>query len=114
MGDVRIECIFYDGEVRSTESDEYVQIINSDAEAVNLEGWVLVDSADGRPSFVFPALILSPGVRVRVYTNEVHPEWAGFSFGSGRSIWNNSDPDTAALIDVRGNQVATASYPPGC
>ena len=32
----------------------------------------------------------------RVFTNESHPEWCGFTYDSGSVIWNNSG-DTATL-----------------
>ena len=58
--------------------------------------------------------MLEPGGVARVYTNEVHPEWGGFSFQSGNAVWNNSAPDTAGLFDAAGALVSTRSYPPGC
>ena len=66
---------------------------------MDLEGWRLEDIADGRPTYEFPAFGLSPGQTVRVYTNQVHQQWGGFSFGYGNSIWSNTDPDTAGLFD---------------
>jgi hypothetical protein len=30
------------------------------------------------------------------------------------SIWNNSSPDTAPLINPSGETVSTKDYPPGC
>ena len=80
----------------------------------NLSGWRLTDIADERPEFVFPAWTLLPGQRVRVYTNEVHDEWGGFSFDHGRAIWSNGEPDEAGLFDAAGELVSTKSYPPGC
>ncbi|MCH7843167.1 MAG: lamin tail domain-containing protein [Chloroflexi bacterium] len=109
-----IECIFFDGVVRTTEADEFVQVLNQGPAAVDLLGWRLVDQSDGSPEFVFPAYELQPQATVRVYTNEDHPESGGFSFQRKSSIWNNSDPDTAALIDPSGAVVSTKSYPPGC
>ena len=91
-----------------------MQIVNSAGQTVDLEGWRLEDIADGRPTYEFPAFGLSPGQTVRVYTNQVHQQWGGFSFGYGNSIWSNTDPDTAGLFDSGGNLVSTASYPPGC
>ena len=111
---VAIQCIWFDGEVPRTEADEYVQIVNSARQTVDLEGWRLEDIADGRPTYEFPAFGLSPGQTIRVYTNQVHQQWGGFSFGYGNSIWSNTDPDTAGLFDSGGNLVSTASYPPGC
>ena len=111
---VIIECIFFDGVVPTSEADEYVQIMNQGPGAVDLTGWQLRDVADGFPTFEFPSHPLADGGTVRVYTNQVHAEWGGFSFGRGSSIWNNSTPDTAGLFDPQGIQVSTKSYPPGC
>ena len=112
--DLIIECVFFDGLVKTTEADEYVQILNQGSTAVDLIGWRLIDQADGSPEFAFPSFVLQPQASVRVYTNEEHPESGGFSFQRKSSIWNNSDPYTAALIDPSGAVVSTRSYPPGC
>lgn len=113
-GDVQIICIFYDGRVYRTESDEYVAIKNLGDAPQDLAGWKLKDISEGYPSFTFPHYILEPGQTIRVYTNEIHPEWGGFSFGRGSAIWNNTEPDTAALYDGEGQEVSRKSYPPGC
>ena len=113
-GSLLIECIFFDGIVPRSETDEYVQIANLGSATIDLAGWRLVDISDGTPEFTFPSHNLSPGSRVRVYTDEDHPEWGGFSFDRGIAIWSNSDPDTAGLFDDQGAQVSTKSYPPGC
>jgi len=63
-----------------------VQIVNDGETAVDMTGWRLVDVADGSPEFTFPSLLLAPDQAVRVYTNEIHPEWGGLSFGRGSSI----------------------------
>lgn len=102
--------MFYDGLVSQVESDEYVEIINLGDEPQDLAGWVLMDISEGYPSFTFPSYVLAPHAHIRVYTNEIHNEWGGFSFGSGKAVWNNSDPDTAALYDAEGNEVSIRSY----
>ena len=107
---VRITKIFYDGLVPRTESDEYVEIANLGSEPVDLKGWVIKDITDGKPSFAFPSYVLQPSKSIRVYTNEIHPEYGGFSFGSGTSVWNNSSPDTAVLYDAQGQEVSRKSY----
>ena len=107
---VQITRIFYDGLVPRVESDEYVEITNLGTEPVDLAGLVLKDISEGYPSFTFPSYILEPGGSVRVYTNEIHPEYGGFSFGSGKAVWNNSDPDVAALFDAQGQEVSRKSY----
>jgi beta-lactamase superfamily II metal-dependent hydrolase len=107
---VQITYIFYDGLVYRTESDEYVEITNLGDTSQDLEGWVLKDISEGNPSFTFPSYVLAPGAKIRVYTNEIHPEWGGFSFRYGKAIWNNSDPDVAALYNAQVEEVSRKSY----
>ena len=107
---VQITKIFYDGLVYRVESDEYVEITNLGSEPQDLAGWVLKDISEGYPSFTFPHYVLAPGGAIRVYTNEIHPEWGGFSFEYGKAVWNNTDPDTAALYNVQGQEVSRKSY----
>ena len=112
---VGIECIFYDGEVPRSEADEYVQIVNNSRQSVILEDWRLADLGDRRQEFTFEeSYTLAVGERIRVYTNQVHPQWGGFSFAYGRSIWHNTDPDTAGLFDSAGRLVSKKTYPPAC
>ncbi|GAH75777.1 unnamed protein product, partial [marine sediment metagenome] len=108
--DVQITYIYYDGKVPSVESDEYVEITNLGTEPQDLAGWILIDISEGRPWFIFPSYVLTPGKSVRVYTNEIHPEYGGFSFRYGKAIWNNSVPDTAALFNAEGLKVSQKSY----
>lgn len=107
---IQITKIFYDGQVYRTESDEYVEIKNLGSEPVDLLGWKIVDIDEGYPSLTFPSHILKPDETVRVYTNEVHQEYGGFSFGSGKAVWNNSSPDTAVLYNAQGQEVSRKSY----
>ena len=111
---MRIACIFFDGLVKTTESDEFVEIVNLGDAVQDLAGWTLVDTDDGSPSFMFPSWTLEPGDVIRVYTDEVHPQWGGFTFGRGSAIWSNSQPDTAGLFDQQGELMSAKSYPPGC
>ena len=107
---VQITYIFYDGLVYRVESDEYVEITNLGSEPQDLAGWVLKDISEGYPSFTFPSYVLAPGQSIRVYTNEIHPEYGGLSFGYGKAIWNNTEPDTAALYNTQGQEVSRRSY----
>jgi len=106
-------CIFFDGVVPTSESDEYVEITNTGGSGEDIGGWTLKDIADGTPTFQFPSVILKAGASIRVYTNEVYPESGGFSFGRGTSIWNNSTPDETGLYVISGTLVSRKSYPPG-
>ena len=102
------------GLVKITEADEYVEVLNQGTGAVDLEGCQLIDQSDVTPQFVFPVYSLQPQSSVRVYTNEVHPESGGFSFQRVTSIWNNSSPDTAALINPSGETVSTNDSHQAC
>ena len=110
VSDVQITYIFYDGLVPRVESDEYVEITNLGDKPQDLAGWVLKDISEGYPSFTFPSYILAPGASIRVYTNEIHPEWGGFSFDYGRAIWDNKDPDTAVLYYAPEQEASRKSY----
>ena len=108
--DVQITYIFYDGLVPNIESDEYVEITNLGDQPQELTGCVLRDISDEYPSLIFSYYILAPGESIRVYTNEYHPEWGGFSFEYSQPIWNNIEPDVAVLYDNQGNEVSQKSY----
>ncbi len=107
---VQITYIFYDGLVPRAESDEYVEITNLGDQAQDLAHWKLEDVLEGYPSFTFTSYILAPGESIRVYTNEYHPEWGGFSFEYGRAIWSNSEPDIAVLYNSQSKEVSRKSY----
>ena len=107
---VQITYIFYDGLVPYVESDEYVEITNLGDQPQELTGCVLMDISEGYPSFTFPSYILAPGKSIRVYTNEYHSEWGGFSFEYSQPIWNNSEPDVAVLYNNQGKEVSRKSY----
>ncbi|WP_424187226.1 choice-of-anchor K domain-containing protein [Actinokineospora sp. G85] len=97
------------GEVKGSQADEYVEIVNRGTAPADISGWKL--GADDRgQDFVFPAgTVLAPGQRIRVYTNESHPEWGGFNYGIKRPIWNDKG-DSAVLSDTAGAAVSTFGY----
>ena len=95
---VQITGLRRDGALNPNEPDEYVEITNQGAAAQDLTGWRL-DSERGAASgqvFHFPAgFVMQPGQVCRVYTDELHPEWCGLSFGYRKSgVWNNNEPDS--------------------
>jgi cardiolipin synthase len=106
-GDVVITDIFYAG-TGSQDPDEYVEIRNDGALPIQLESWTLRDEANH--VFTFPSYTMQPDQVCRIYTNEDHPEWCGFSYGSGSAIWNNAN-DCAYLRDDEGTPVDTYCYP---
>ncbi len=105
---VQITDIFYDGVVPRVESDEYAEITNLGGQTANLSGWRL-NAGDPGQDFWFPSFNLAPGQSCRVYTNENHPEHCGFSFGSGKALWNNGG-DCGSLYNAGGKKASTFCY----
>lgn len=106
---VAITHVHARGEVRRVQSDEYVEVTNRGVRAQDVSGWRLEAGARGQ-SFAFPPeTVLEAGQAVRVYTDEVHPESGGFSYGIGRAIWNDAG-DTARLFDAAGSLVSELGY----
>ena len=106
---VRISRIFSDGSVKSTEADEYIALVNDGLIDIDISGWK-IQSINRNQEFSFPTgTVLKKGAECRVYTNEVHPESGGFSFGSKRSVWNNSS-DEGRLYDAQGNLMSSYAY----
>ena len=105
---IQITFILFDGTVPGVEGDEFVQITNQGSTAVNLQEWRL-NAGDPGQDFYFPNFLLDPGLSCRIYTNENHPEYCGFSFGRGQEIWNNSE-DCGYLYDEEGAQVSKYCY----
>ncbi|WP_405098421.1 choice-of-anchor K domain-containing protein [Micromonospora sp. NBC_01412] len=107
--DVVITTVRNRGEVKYTQADEYVEIVNRGTVAGNISGWTLGADDVGQDFTFPPGTVLQPGQRIRIYTNQNHPEWGGFSYGSGRPIWNDKG-DLAALRGPDGEVVSTYGY----
>ena len=105
-GNIQIINIFYDG-AGSQEPDEHVDIRNDDTQSIQLQSWTLRDSANH--VYTFPTFVMQPGQVCRAYTNESHPEYCGFNYGSSTAIWNNGG-DCAYLRNGTGTQVDDYCY----
>ncbi len=88
-----IQDIHYDGDVPRTEADEYVIVKNTSKEAVDVSGYYIYVASTGTqgPTFYFPkGSSIRPQQSVRIYTNEIHKETGGYSYGSGKALWSNN------------------------
>ncbi|MFJ8645905.1 choice-of-anchor K domain-containing protein [Streptomyces sp. NPDC093546] len=91
------------------QADEYVEFLNRGTEPADISGWKL-GADDAGQNFTFPAgATVQPGHRIRVYTNENHPEWGGYTYGFNKAIWNNQG-DVARLHDKSGKSVHAFPY----
>ncbi|MBD2135541.1 lamin tail domain-containing protein [Sphaerospermopsis sp. FACHB-1094] len=107
---VTISKLSYKGQVKRTQSDEYIEISNFGNIPADISGWKITSAGSAKQVFIFPqGTVLEGGKSFRVYTNEVHPETGGFSFGSRSAIWNDAG-DEAKLFDAAGNNVSTLAY----
>ena len=109
-----ISDINYDGKVPTTESDEYVVLTNAAKEAMDISGYYVYVATSGTQgaTFTFPAgSMVKGGSSVRIYTNEIHKESGGYSFGSGKAIWNNRG-GLDVLKDAKGGKLGEFKYKP--
>jgi hypothetical protein len=107
-----ISDIHYNGDVPTTEADEYVAITNNLKTPVDVSGYCLYVATTGTqgPTFTFPkGGVVPPGKAVRIYTNEIHTDTGGYSFKSGKAIWNNKG-GLAVLKDAKGKKVMEYKY----
>jgi len=62
------------------------------------------------PTFTFPkSTTIKAGESVKIYTNEIHKESGGYSFGSGKAIWSNKG-GLAVLKDGAGKKIGEFKY----
>ena len=111
---ISIAEINFDGKVPKTESDEYVIIQNSSKEAIDVSGYIIYPATTGNQgsTFSFPkGSTIKPNSSVRIYTNEIHKETGGYSWGSGRALWSNSG-GLAVLKDDKGTKLGEFKYTP--
>ncbi|PKW19331.1 lamin tail domain-containing protein [Saccharopolyspora spinosa] len=107
--DVVVTEVVYKGKLKGTQADQYVEIQNRGTVSAEMSGWVLGADAPGQDFAFPPETVLQPGQRIRVYTNEMHPGYGGFSYGSKRPIWNDKG-DVARLRDANGHYVSDLAY----
>lgn len=104
-----ITQVRFKGGVKRTQADEFVEIVNRGTAPADISGWVL-GADDAGQDFTFPpGTVLAPGQRIRIYTNEDHPESGGFNYGIKRPIWNDKG-DIAKLRDPAGTTVSEHPY----
>ncbi|MFI1167152.1 choice-of-anchor K domain-containing protein [Streptomyces sp. NPDC020801] len=87
--------------------DEYVEIFNKGGAPQDLTGWVVECKTTGHVYAFPPGTVIQPGQRYRVYTNETHQEFGGFSFGSSEEVWR----DKGGIARLRHDDFVVDQYP---
>ncbi len=88
---------------------EWIELTNEGDARVSLEGWLVRDEST-RHRYVFGALTLDAGERVRLFSG-CGSDGGGELYwcDAAGPVWNN-DGDTAMLLDPSGNQVDVWAY----
>lgn len=102
---VDISAVNFDapGNDHNNLNGEWVQMTNSGATSVSLNGWTLSDEGV-KHLYRFPMFSLDPGASVRVYTGCGSNTANSLYWCRSQAVWNN-DGDTATLADAQGNVV---------
>lgn len=105
-----IEEINYDpeGNDRDNLNEEWVMILNTGDDNIDMGGWIIVDAKNH--SYVFPeGFELPPVSRVKVHVGIGDDSDTDLYMNGKNPIWNN-DGDTATLFDSRGEIVDQYNY----
>ena len=105
-GDITIIYVHYQGN-NSNEPNEFVEIKNNDIRPIQLYHWTLSNVQN--ETFLLPYLVLQPGQVCRIYTNEYHTQWCGFTLEQEIEVWDNIS-DTITLKNSTGQTVDSCSY----
>lgn len=88
----------WNGDGVTNSRDEYIEIINMDAQPINLKGWKLDDATGGSSAYTLPDMTLQPRQIARFYALET-----GISLSDGG--------DTVRLIKPDGRTADIWNYP---
>ena len=83
---------------------EFVDIRNDGDQPQDLGGWVLVSEKGDQKCTL--GGVINPGEVLRIWAMTEDAGQGGYNCGFGSDIWNNSEPDPAALYDNAGQLVA--------
>jgi hypothetical protein len=106
---LQIECIYFDqsknGQLAGV-GDEWITLFTTSP--VRTAGWVLNAGDDGQ-NFSLPDTVFE---RLTIYTTQAPDTAKGqvISLKHGNWLWNNTDPDTARLLDASRELVDIHTY----
>lgn len=110
-GGVQITCIYYDQTDNGRKvgvNDEWIVIESSGT--VNTTGWSF-NAGDPNQTYPLPASITN---RLTIYTHAVPDSVSStattLGYAANQWAWNNSEPDTARIINAQGQVVDMFTY----
>jgi endonuclease YncB( thermonuclease family) len=106
---IEIIDIYYSGDPTTAEKDEYLEFQNFSNQPIDISNWILYADSLGI-DFIFPEFIISPGQVCRIYTNEYHSEFCGFSFESDIPVWENEEGDCGYLFNLELEEISEFCY----
>ena len=81
-------------------ADEYVDIANDSASAVDLTDWILVSERGDQRCKLAGTIVSGQSLRVWAVSG------SGYSCNFSQNIWNNSESDPAVLYNAQGTEVS--------
>lgn len=94
------------------ELQDWIEIYNSSAEAVNLEGWSLTDDRDDPGRWVFPAVTLGPGQYLVVFASGKDRRATGAGARLHTNFKLGPEGEYLALLDHESPRVAVSEFAP--
>ncbi len=89
--------------INVNKQEEFVDLRNNNAAAIDLSGWVLVSEKGNQACGL--GGVMQPGATLRIYALAEDAGKGGYNCNFGSPIWNNSEPDPAVLYDNTGAEV---------
>lgn len=87
---------------------EHVVIRNNDDREIDLKDWTISDRAGHKMKL--PAILISPGAEVRIWTKSGHNDASNLYWGRKQAVWNNKG-DTFHIYDSLGKELCGFRYP---
>ena len=88
---------------------DWVEIMNTSSDTIDIEGYVITQTADDTNRFVFPSTVLAPGQTVIVFCDSTNHNTAGYEFHAPFSI--SRAGDSVMLFNASGTAVDSVNVP---
>ena len=93
----------------SGETADWVEVINTSNDTIDIGGYVIAQTADDTNRFVFPSTVLAPGETAVVFCDRLNHNTAGYEYHAPFAISRNGD--TLMLFNPTGTAVDSVNIP---